>query len=177
MYWNLFLAWIPYWVGRLFPAKGFGPRFWLVGAIWLLFLPNTFYAITDLTHFRDMAGIARWYDVALYAGYIWVGASLGLASLWDFQSHLRRSIGSLGSTLAAHGVLLLSTIGVYFGRFLRLNSWDAATHPRVLKEAFGRLQNYEVVGFVILYYLLYAVIYEIYCETARRTPEPTAVSR
>ncbi|MBS1716882.1 MAG: DUF1361 domain-containing protein [Armatimonadetes bacterium] len=162
MLWNLVLAWVPYVLGKWLPKVGFVARFWLIFTPWLLFLPNAFYVVTDLAHLQGAWGISKWYDVALLVAYIWVCVTLGLISLREFQVLLAGSIGKLRSAAAAHGILVLVSVGVYFGRFLRLNSWDLLTNPQGIGSAFGRLASREALGFVVLYYLLYAAIYEAY---------------
>src|SRR6266513_1369379 len=52
--WNLFLAFIPYWITQSIIKKDIinQPRLklFIVLAGWLLFIPNSFYIITDLFH-------------------------------------------------------------------------------------------------------------------------------
>src|SRR3954465_15679099 len=53
MIWNLFLAFIPYAVSRVLSSRKLhlGSGVMILGAIvWLLFIPNSFYIITDLFH-------------------------------------------------------------------------------------------------------------------------------
>src|SRR5687767_8279664 len=52
--WNLFLALIPYALTRLLTQRSYWVenkwKFALINFIWLLFIPNSFYIITDLFH-------------------------------------------------------------------------------------------------------------------------------
>src|SRR5688572_238990 len=53
--WNLFLAFVPYWVtGGMISTAGIAKKKFtlILGlSVWLLFIPNSFYIITDLVHF------------------------------------------------------------------------------------------------------------------------------
>ena len=69
--WNLFLAWIPYGLSFFVLSrvrKYQKPPLWLLApaALWLLFLPNCPYMITDFVHFRSTSGFYWWYDIFLY---------------------------------------------------------------------------------------------------------------
>ena len=53
--WNLFLAWLPYIFSLVMAAiHQVRPRWWwaqiIPGVLWLLFLPNAFYIMTDFIH-------------------------------------------------------------------------------------------------------------------------------
>jgi uncharacterized membrane protein len=70
MIWNLFLAWIPFIMAfaayRLHHAR----RQWGIliagcALIWLLFLPNAPYLLTDLVHLRYRDDALVWYDLML----------------------------------------------------------------------------------------------------------------
>jgi uncharacterized membrane protein len=131
--WNLFLAWMPYlmalWADSA--ARRGRWRALLPGALWLLFLPNAPYMMTDFIHLERL-GFVWWYDLGTLVAFAWAGCLLGVASL-----HLMRGIvaGRLGAATSWAFVLVccgLSGLGVYFGRFLRWNSWDVLTSPRGL---------------------------------------------
>ena len=83
--WNLFLAFIPYaisyWLHQnICRVKS---KWKLVGAsaVWLLFVPNSFYILTDLFHLHEMASAPKWFDLLLLTSFAWNGLFLGVASL------------------------------------------------------------------------------------------------
>lgn len=134
--WNLFLAWLPYlaalgaaWQARRGPlgAAAAAP----VLALWLLFLPNAPYLLTDLVHLPGMSFV-WWYDAGTLAAFIWAGCLLGVASLQIVAELTRARLGSLAAAAVVLGAAALSGVGVYVGRFLRWNSWDALLRPRAL---------------------------------------------
>lgn len=145
--WNLFLAWIPYlvslWVARLHHLAP--TRWWkllLPGALWLAFFPNAPYILTDFLHLTERSPVPLWYDIGLLAAFAWAGLYLALYSLRHVQQIIRQHLGAAVSWLFSMGVLALSGLGMYMGRYLRWNSWDIVLHPRaVLADVAVRLVN------------------------------------
>ena len=134
--WNLFLAWLPY-LAALWVAwhAGRGPLGAAaavpVFALWLLFLPNAPYLMTDLVHLPGM-DFVWWYDVGTLLAFAWAGFLLGIASLFAIQGATRAQLGKAAGWAVVLGAAALSGVGVYVGRFLRWNSWDALVRPRAL---------------------------------------------
>lgn len=134
--WNLWLAWLPYlaalWAERLASQ---GPRSsWALlpaGALWLLFLPNAPYLMTDFVHLPGM-NFVWWYDVGTLLAFAWAGCLLGVASLHLMQRLVRERLGAALSWAFVLVSVALSGVGIYLGRFLRWNSWDVFTSPRAL---------------------------------------------
>ena len=133
--WNLFLALIPFGLSTLL-GTALGPlraRLLLpVGAAWLLFFPNAPYLITDLLHLEQRPGVPLWYDLALILSCAWNGLMLAYASLADMQELVRQRLGTGAGWAFAATALLLSSFGVYLGRYLRFNSWDVLSNPLAL---------------------------------------------
>lgn len=131
--WNLFLAWMPYlmalWAesaARRSPWRAIIP-----GILWLLFLPNAPYIMTDFIHL-DRMSFSWWYDLGLILAFAWAGCLLGVASLFMMQRIVRERLGAALSWAFVLASCGLSGLGVYFGRFLRWNSWDVLFSPRDL---------------------------------------------
>jgi len=100
--------------------------------VWLIFLPNAPYIVTDFVHFRAVPSVPLWYDLVLLFASASTGLLLGLLSLREVHFALKRW---LSNTLA--GVLIFISIGlagfgVWLGRFQRWNSWDLVTRPHHL---------------------------------------------
>ncbi|WP_170170296.1 DUF1361 domain-containing protein [Hymenobacter perfusus] len=133
--WNLFLALIPFGLSTMLglSAGKLRARVLLpVGAAWLLFFPNAPYILTDLFHLEPRAGVPYWYDLALILSCAWNGLMLAYASLTDMQQLVARRLGAGAGWAFATVALLLSSFGIYLGRFLRFNSWDILTNPVTL---------------------------------------------
>ena len=138
--WNLVLAWIPVIAALALEevdatTRGRRRRILLVAAaiVWLLFLPNAPYLVSDLTHF-DSGSATPWLDLARLVSFAWAGCLLAVVSLRAVHRVVLRRAGSL----AAWGIVATSAIGsgfgVALGRFSRLNSWQAFTAPGVVLE-------------------------------------------
>ena len=131
--WNLFLAWIPFVLALALAAvhvrRGPRPVLWLLGAGWLLFLPNAPYILTDFIHLGRLRGAPLWFDAAVIGLFAAVGLALGLVSLLVVHAVVEARAGRVVGWVFAVTALLLSAIGVYLGRFPRFNSWDVLTDP------------------------------------------------
>jgi uncharacterized membrane protein len=136
--WNLFLAWLPYLAALAASALAIPARrplltapMALAGAIWLLFLPNAPYIMTDFVHLPGMRFV-WWYDVGTLLAFAWAGCILGVASLHLMRGVVRARFGDRASWAFVLVCVGLSGVGIYLGRFLRWNSWDVLTSPRLL---------------------------------------------
>jgi uncharacterized membrane protein len=132
--WNLFLAWIPLGFALvLYDGARRGMRaVWLLalGGLWLLFFPNAPYLMTDLKYLREFDGAPFWYDAVMAGSAAAAGLALGFLSLFLVHSVVQRRFGALWAWLGVWAMLLLSSVGVFLGRFQRFNSWDVFTDPK-----------------------------------------------
>src|SRR5215218_4917345 len=129
--WNLLLAWIPLVLAIAAYARArrrIDVVVWLLLVPWLLFFPNAPYLLTDFIHLGE-GPAPLWYDALMLSAFAWTGLLLGFASLYLVQIILRRTFGTVLSWLGVVVALGLASLGVYVGRFIRFNSWDALLHP------------------------------------------------
>jgi uncharacterized membrane protein len=130
--WNLFLAFVPYYIsGWVADHMGSKNKWKLLPAIgcWLLFMPNTFYIITDLFHLDDMADGHQWFDLTMILSFAWNGILFGMLSIRKMEMILGKTKGKLVSGFVICFVMWLNAFGIYIGRFLRFNSWDVIANP------------------------------------------------
>jgi len=134
--WNLFLAWIPYLVAlktdrlRRAGMGKFGLALWLL--VWLAFLPNAPYIITDFVHFRHSFPVPFWYDLTLFFTAACLGLTLGLLSIHEVHLILKNWFSKGFSDFLILAAIALSGFGVWLGRFQRWNSWDIVARPEAL---------------------------------------------
>lgn len=131
--WNLFLAWIPFWLSLLLEKVSFSKI--LTGIcllFWLLFLPNAPYIVTDLLHLKFRPPVPFWFDLMLIFSFAWTGLLLGFASLLKVQQFLSKSFPKFIVTGFTTTAIFLCGFGVYIGRFQRWNSWDIFANPFAL---------------------------------------------
>jgi uncharacterized membrane protein len=136
--WNLFLAWLPL-VFALAVYDGYrrgrGRAYLLgFGALWLLFLPNAPYILTDFVHLDEHSGAPIWYDAGTVAAFACTGLIVGLGSIFLMQAVITAERGAVAGWATSAAVLALSSVGIYLGRFVGVNSWDALVHPTSVLE-------------------------------------------
>jgi len=141
--WNLFLAWLPLIFALLASEKyqnasGRNWRFLSLAGAWLLFFPNAPYIFTDLIHLTTRHLPHFWVDLVLILLCALTGLVLGFVSLYLMQSIVARICGRLASWFFIACVAVLSSFGIYLGRFLRFNSWDVLFQPVKLYHGIGR---------------------------------------
>jgi uncharacterized membrane protein len=142
--WNLFLAAIPAVAAAMFARAAAKQSRVIVQVVWflvwLVFLPNAPYIITDFVHLRPSGAIPLWYDIALLTSCAGTGLLLGYTSIADVQAVITRKFSaSLGWSVVI-AAIFLSGFGIYLGRFLRWNSWDTLTNPlRLFPDIAGRV--------------------------------------
>jgi uncharacterized membrane protein len=131
--WNLFLAYIPYFISNQLSYK----ISWIqnrvklcaVCVVWLLFIPNSFYILTDLFHLGWHPGVPLWYDLAMIISFAWNGLLLGVLSVRQMEKILQIYLPGKTEWLFLYPVMVLNALGVYIGRYFRFNSWDVITDP------------------------------------------------
>ena len=166
--WNLFLAWVPLLLAIAAYARARRRVDAVVVALlvaWLLFFPNAPYLLTDFIHL-DEGPAPLWYDALMLSAFAWTGLLLGFGSLYLVQAIVRRSLGATVAWICVVAALGLASAGVYVGRFIRLNSWDALLHPlRVadviqeqlssvplrMAEGLVALTAFLLVGYLVVY--------------------------
>jgi uncharacterized membrane protein len=167
MTWNLFLAFIPLvlsvWLFRT--KRGRSWVWWLGFSVFYAFLPNAPYLLTDIIHLiDDIRSIQSiWmitlvlipvYFIVIFAGF--QAYVISLINLGYYLHRIGKSKWILGIELITHA---LNAVGIYWGRFLRFNSWDLITQPdailtRGVEEILGKQPLVILtITFVILWSL------------------------
>ena len=171
--WNLVLAWVPFVaaLGLYDADRRRLPRAVkaALAAIWLLFLPNAPYIVTDLLHVGVIAGAPIWFDALMVSAFAATGLLLCFASLLLVQSVVTRALGAAWGWLMLAPALGLCAVGIVLGRVYRFNSWDALVRPDALLRAVaerladptGLASGFAVVGALTVslavgYFVIYA---------------------
>ena len=168
--WNLFLAWIPYLLALSLKTIQDRPRA-LIGLtllLWLLFLPNAPYIITDLLHLRQRPLIPLWFDTLLLFSFAWTGLLLGLLSMLEVQNFLEQKIGKIKALMIPAIILPLSGLGIYIGRVNRWNSWDILFHPiEIFQDIFTILIHPFSHGLALVLMGLLSISYFLFFTLTR----------
>lgn len=172
-------------------------------AVWLLFLPNTCYLLTEWRHYLcDIHDRSVYYPIygrgqyppaatfsllsltAFYLAYTGAGLAAFFLALWPLHRLARQRWGRAAEPARA-AVCFLCSLGVFLGLAPRFNSWDVV-HPAlasaVLSTALQALLRplllASVCAFAAILWLLYA-LFEIGMDgpTVRRSHRHRPVSR
>lgn len=132
--WNLFLAWLPFLLAarlatRLLHKPWSSWETLAYSVLWLLFLPNSFYMISDFIHLLDVRRVDVLYDAVMFTSFIYTGVVLGFSSLYLVHMQLRRRLTGRAAAGLVSITLFICCLAVYIGRDLRWNSWDILTNP------------------------------------------------
>jgi uncharacterized membrane protein len=166
--WNLFLAFIPYAIAQwLYTHSWVANSKWkltLVLLLWLSFVPNTFYIITDLFHLDKFDSAPKWFDLLLIFSFAWNGILLGIVSVRKTESVLEVVMGNKFSLFIIVIVMWLNAFGIYIGRYLRYNSWDIIVQPfslfrEMFQLMFHPLANKMEWGMISIYAVFMTVFY------------------
>ena len=132
--WNLMLAWVPLalglWLVRVLKSKLWSS--WeglIVSLLWIGFLPNSFYMVSDFIHIQDVQTVDVLYDAVMFTSFIFTSVILGFSSLYLVHGEFRKRFSARASSGLIAVILLLCSFAIYIGRDLRWNSWDIMPNP------------------------------------------------
>jgi uncharacterized membrane protein len=94
--------------------------------------------------------------------FSWTGLLLGVVSLYLMQEIVKNVFGKLFGWVFVFTVSVLSSVGVYLGRFLRFNSWDIWQSPvEVLRDSYRllRAMRPSTIGFIGLFTVFFLFVY------------------
>lgn len=167
MVWNLFLAWVPYYLIQQVPIAKENWKQWAFAVSAFLFLPNAPYMVTDLFHLKRDLGAPLWFDAVLFLSFALTGILYYVFVFEKIILFVKSNYPALSSIfLLKLSLSLLCGYGIYLGRFVRLNSWNFLTQPKlVFREVLYTFTGNETktMLFVSLIYGVFLfVLYEMY---------------
>jgi uncharacterized membrane protein len=168
MNWNLFLATIPLIVIIFFHRiKNMYARIGLF-FVWLFFLPNAPYMITDLIHLRDVGpDWMLWFDGMMIFSYAFMGIFITAYVLGLMKNELFTERGRQNIFLLI--VSFLSSFGIYLGRYIRLNSWDIVLNPIHLATQIFTILKEEYFNPQFIFTLIFFTLIMLVSEYSMRT--------
>ena len=164
---NLFLACIPLFLSTVLRVTNRLRLHWTImlglAGLWLLFLPNAPYILTDILHLTRTSEAPVWYDLALLLSCAGTGLLVGYLSLVDVQEIVARRFTPVVGWIFAIVSLGLSGFAIYLGRFLRWNSWDVLFTPTLVLEIAGAilhpLDHVRPLAVTIVFGVIFALGY------------------
>ncbi len=174
--WNILLATVVFMLAEFFVILRKNQKnsifLILILTLYVLFFPNTFYVLTDFIHlenyhfFRDYPNsyemiIKDW----LVLTHITIGAlyaaKLGISSIKKLEHNLLDSLKKY-KVLILSSLFLLSSLGIFIGRFLRFNSWQIFSIISIFEGLFTHIDF--AVMFILIFFLLHWVTYLIFSK-------------
>jgi uncharacterized membrane protein len=167
--WNLFLAFIPLVLSLWLFLRRSNKRsllWWLILVVYIAFLPNAPYLLTDIIHLIEAirANYSIWITtlvfIPLHVSAILVGWEAYVISLIN-QGHYLKQQGwrkfIVPSELITHG---LCAIGIFLGRFRRFNSWDLVTQPDILiTSTINDLTDKKPLLVILITWIILIILY------------------
>lgn len=181
---NTFLGYLPIELAFHIKDKLSNTYFWLLTAAWLFFYPNAPYLLTDLFHlsllhpYDIMTGLIK-LDIHMWLNYTYLlvsTLSCTLLALVGFSQIADQIKERLHLTpyyfryVVIFGLTILSSVGVYIGRFLRLHTVYLLTSPKLTLKLIADMWTIKMLAFVVLLTIVQLVIIiclEVYRKTIR----------
>ena len=173
MIWNYFLAVIPVYMAlfsryyskleKRVPTVAFS-------LLWLLFFPNAFYMLTDFKYlskisfylwdiFEKIGGnLTPWILLLNLVVSVTAGVIAGIISLEIIHKILKENFGNKISWVIVVFLMILTSFGVYIGRFARLNSWDIINLEKLFDDIMSVMTPFAPV-FILIFTLMTMTLY------------------
>jgi len=175
--WNIFLAMLPL-VFALRLAYVLRHKRWSAwtsigwSLLWLLFLPNSFYMISDYIHLKEVSRADVLYNAVMFTSFIYLGVLVGFCSLYLVHIQLRRRLQAGWAALWIAATLFICSCAIYIGRDLRWNSWDVLFNPFGLlfdiSDRLLRPDAYpEMIVTVVIFFILLGSLYAVFYSGAK----------
>ena len=180
--WNLFLAWLPLLFSWLL-LRTLKKKRWaswqglLYTFLWLFFLPNSFYIISDLIHLQTDVIVNGLYVMVMMFSFSVTGLLLGYISLYSVHKQLLKRFRDNTPHLVVGIILFLSSFAIYLGRYLHWNTWDAVINPaglifdvsdRIINPGAHTQTATTTLSFFVLLGSMYIVIWQ-FIKIIRKT--------
>ncbi|MDI6521948.1 DUF1361 domain-containing protein [Leuconostoc suionicum] len=153
--WNIFLALLPLDFAIIVNISKRRSIQIIFSLLWLLFYPNTMYMITDFIHLQYVGiGLTvrmQYFNYAVLAAGVFMGVVLGMLSIELMLKHYFNRRYEILQLVLIFGLSLIASVGIYLGRFLRLNSWDVFTQTHRVARLVVSSTSMHMLAFVILF--------------------------
>ncbi|WP_286136575.1 DUF1361 domain-containing protein [Philodulcilactobacillus myokoensis] len=168
---NTFLAYIPIELGFQILRKSIYKTFWLWPFLimWLLFYPNAPYLLTDLFHLTMLNAFNLDSSMKLVPIEIWIYfacltiivflcviiSSRGLMNITQmltnkYFANVPSKVKSFLNQLLIVLLTIISSIGIFIGRFLRIHTIFLFISPRLFINPLINMWHYHMIIFVIV---------------------------
>lgn len=144
----------------------------ILTVLWLGFLPNSFYMISDLIHANVSVGYDLLFNIVFIMLCIFNALVAGYISLYLIHWALLKRFYYRNVHILIALVLLLCSFAIYLGRFLRWNSWDVLFNPAgllfdVTDSISSPSTHPQVFSTTLSFFLLLTTMYILIWQIAR----------
>jgi uncharacterized membrane protein len=154
-------------------------RWWAGFMVFIAFLPNAPYVLTDIIHLIDQIkqGQSVWVvTLALipqYLAFMLAGLEAYVLSVMSMGYYLTQQGWGRFVLVTELTIHALSAIGIYLGRFIRFNSWDLITNPdalvnTVMNDLIGKRPVVVMVATFVVIASLYWLIKQVNLGISQR---------
>ncbi len=139
----------------------------IIGAIWLAFLPNTIYMLTDINHLLEQWNLVtntggKTILVSQYALLMILAVITFIAAQYPFEKIIKKDfkLDSFSRIIVLIVIDFFVAFGVILGGIERVNSWELITNPKSVIENVSTLfhsgaQVSLIIGFGGLFSIIY----------------------
>lgn len=176
---NTLLAYIPIELTFLILKTKKSYFFFPMLLLWFAFLPNNFYLVTDLFHLSLMdpydhltlmisTNMSNWFKLLIIFLSIFSSVLFGCWSIDLVTNTLVKRLKERGNFyLVLVSILFLNSIGVYLGRFVRLNSWDffqdaSYVVREIIDNLYTQQNNWNFIALFLVFSLLLMIVYYLF---------------
>lgn len=166
--WNLFLAWLPYYLIKRFNKRNNRYFNLFIFALTILFLPNAPYILTDLFHLKQGPHAPLWFDLILILSFALAGMFFFILTVKEMLELSKKYFQlKVSQVYIKISIMALSAYGVYLGRYLRFNSWDIVSDPlnlavQMARSFFGTGHMKETVAMTFTFSIFLFLVYEFF---------------
>jgi len=135
----------------------------LSGVVWVIFLPNTLYLLTDIIHFfpdmHRVEGLEKLIVIFQYLLLLLIGVITYFAAVYPAEKVVREKM-KWNQFIFILLINILVSFGITLGRVERTNSWYFVTDPpRILHDSMQLLASFNLVFLILLLTLLNTLLY------------------
>jgi len=174
--WNMILATFVFFLSEIYmilKKRNTHPALQLpVLGLFILFFPNALYIFTDFIHLQNYTFFLDYPNIYAIQIEDWLvfmhiaigalyAAKLGISSIHNLEPIFKQNFKNY-YFLVLSALFLLSSTGIYIGRFLRFNSWDFLQLFSIFSDMFQNISFF--LGFIIIFFVLHWVSYFLFSK-------------
>jgi uncharacterized membrane protein len=150
----------------------------VLSLLWLGFLPNSFYMVTDLIHAQASIGYDLLFNIVVIMLCIFNSLVAAYISLYLVHWALLKRFYYRNVHIVIGLVILLCSFAIYLGRYLRWNSWDVIVNPfgllfDVSDSITSPSTHPEVLTTTLSFFVLLTSMYIVIWQIARVLKRPS----